>query len=515
MLPPADSLQAALRHFRAGRFREAERIAAEVLRADPAHVGALNLLGSIAGTLGVPEAAAAYFGRAVAARPLDPAFRRNLATACRDAGRTEEAIAHYEEALRLDPASPVAHVGLAEALMEQGRFPEAVAQNRATLALDPDCALAYANLGELAGQGQYTFCPQELQRLQALAARDDLPPADAGLVHFTLGSVRDRQGAPDQAFFHYRRGHELKREVYRLRGEAFDPGRYRQRVEAVMACFTRDFFERQRGRGSPSEVPVFVVGMVRSGTTLVEQILASHPRAGGAGELRDIEQIALALPGRLGTAEPFPACMSRLDAATALLMAELYLQRLTRAAAGAVRVVDKMPHNFLYLGLIATLFPRARIVHCRRDPLDLGASIYFQNFKWLPYATSFEEIRFVYEQYLRLMAHWRRHLPLAIHEASYEDVVGNLEGETRRLLTFCGLDWDERCLAFHDTRRPVQTASRLQVRRPIYKTSVGRWKRYETHLAPLLEAMRCTAERGAGGEPAADLPLFGGAGPAQ
>ncbi len=495
-----DLFATALWYHRAGNLAEAERAYREILRLDPEHVDALNALGAMAGSAGAPEAAAEYFRRAVALRPAEALFHRNLATACKDAGQAEAAEHHYQEALRLEPNSPRADAYLAEVLAQQGRFEDAVVHNRRALGLDPDMALAYCNLGELAAQGFCSFSEEEVRRLETLVGRSDLPAADAVLLHFTLASLLDQRGECDRAFAHYRQGNELKRLVYRQAGRAFDAAGYRRIADAVMAYFTDSYFQRVQGLGNPSEVPVFVVGMVRSGTTLVEQVLASHPQVHGAGELHDIEQLARSLPGRLGTSAPFPDCVPLLEGSTVRQLADLYLARLTQHAAGAVRVVDKMPHNFLYLGLIATLLPRARIIHCRRNPRDLGASIYFQNFKWMPHASRFEDIAAFYEQYCRLMAHWHKHLPLPIHEVAYEEMVADLEGASRRLVAFCGLEWDDRCRSFHQTRRTVQTASNLQVRRPIYRTSLGRWQRYESHLKPLLDALDEIAQR-VGGEP--------------
>lgn len=480
----------AVQQQRSGNVREAERLFRLVLEAEPRHTDALNRLGAIVATAGAFDAAVEYFRRAIELAPLEPQFHRNLGTACKDAGRVGEAIQHYRAAIRLDAESVSAHVNLAEALAESGDFEGAIAQNQAALRLDPGSALAYCNLGELAVQGRYSFPEENLRRLEELVARADLSAADANLVHFALAALLDRQAAYEKAFHHYRRGNELKCEVYRQCGQQFDRDRHRRLVDSVIGTFTREYFDAKRGLGSSSDVPLFVIGMVRSGTTLVEQILASHPQVRGGGELRDMEQIAQALPERLGTSERFPQYVSALTEPAARTMAEIYLRRLTAAHPDARHVVDKMPHNFVYLGLIATLFPMARVVNCRRDPLDLGASIYFQNFKWMPYAATFEDIAYFYAQYERLMAHWSRHLPLPLHEVAYEDLVADPAKVSRKLIEFCGLPWDERCLEFHKTARTVQTASKLQVRRPIYKTSVGRWKPYEAQLKPLLDALR-------------------------
>jgi hypothetical protein len=195
----------------------------------------------------------------------------------------------------------------------------------------------------------------------------------------------------------------------------------------------------------------------------------------------------------LGTA-PYPACVTALDESTTRTLAALFLQRLDNFSEsgrlrGAGRVIDKMPHNYLHLGLISILFPRCRILHCRRQTLDVCVATYLQNFKWLPYASSLEEIGFYYRNYERLMEHWRRVLPLPMHEVVYEDLVANQEPVSRSLVAFCGLPWDERCLAFHKSPRTVQTSSKLQVRQPLYTRSLARWKRFEAYLKPLHDAL--------------------------
>jgi hypothetical protein len=308
------------------------------------------------------------------------------------------------------------------------------------------------------------------------------------MVHFTLAGHWERSADYDRAFVHYRQANDLKRECYRQRAMAFDQDKHKDLIDRLIAFFTPEFFQKTRHFGADTELPVFVVGMVRSGTSLVEQILASHPQASGAGELKDIDQLSLTLPERLGGAS-YPDCLAQLDPLTAKTVAYAYLLRLAHDSGAAVRVVDKMPHNCLHLGLIAVLFPRARIIHCRRDPMDVCASAYFQNFKWLPYAASMEDIAFYHRQYERLMAHWRRALPTPIHEVVYEEMVAHQEAVSRDLVRHCGLDWDDRCLAFYQSKRAVQTASKLQVRQPIYTRSVAGWKRFESHLQPLRDAL--------------------------
>jgi Tfp pilus assembly protein PilF len=486
----ADALDAAFRHYESGNMSQGELICWAILQVDPECADALNLLGSIAGAQDQHEQAIDLFRRALAVHPQDPRYHRNLAAACKEAGRLEDALRHYRDSLAFEPSSFSAHVHLAETLTQLGQFDEAIAHNRAALRIEPKSPIAYCNLGEFVAQGLCTFTEEERQRLEDLAGSSQVSPEDASAFHFTLASALDRDGAFDRAFIHYHRGNELKREVYRQTGQAFDASRHRQLVDAIQTVFTPAYFQRVQAMGSDSEIPLFVVGMVRSGTTLVEQILATHPQIHGAGELRTIEQIAATLGMEMGDSQPYPFCASRLAVANVRLLADRYLNELRVGRLDASRAVDKMPHNFMHLGLIATLFPHARVIYCRRDPLDLGTAIYLQNFKWMPQATSFEDIASYMEQAHRLMKYWRRNLPLPIHEVLYEDLVDNLEPAARRLIAFCGLGWDERCLRFHETRRRVQTASKLQVRRPIYRSSVGRWKRYEKQLRPFLDMLR-------------------------
>jgi hypothetical protein len=236
-----------------------------------------------------------------------------------------------------------------------------------------------------------------------------------------------------------------------------------------------------------SDRPIFIVGMVRSGTSLVEQILASHPAVYGAGELPDVTEITRALPGLLGTDDRYPEFLPILNQEAVDSMACRYLDRLNQIAPGAMRVTDKMPGNFMYLGLIELLFPGARIIHCMRDPVDTCLSAYFQDFSNNhPYAYDLSNLGAFYRGYLKLMAHWRKVLHLPLLEVRYEDLVADQERISRTLIEFCGLEWDSRCMQFHDSRRFVETASHDQVNRPLCHHSIARWKNYERHLAPLL-----------------------------
>jgi hypothetical protein len=289
----------------------------------------------------------------------------------------------------------------------------------------------------------------------------------------------------DEAFARYAQANNLFREWRAQAGERFDHDALRCRIETAVETFTPDFFSRKRGWGNNSELPVFIVGMPRSGTTLVEQICASHPAVFGAGELPDITRLWVAL-ARGGAAPADGWQRHRIAQA-----ADAYLEHLRLLGPSAMRVTDKMPGNVYHLGLIAVLFPRARIILCRRDPRDTCLSCYFQ---WFPssrllYTYNLADCARQYLQTERLVAHWRNVLPLPMLEMQYEELVADQETQSRRLIDFLGLPWDPACLEFHKTRRTVTTASVWQVRQPMYSRSVGRWRNYEKHLRPLLDVL--------------------------
>ena len=260
----------------------------------------------------------------------------------------------------------------------------------------------------------------------------------------------------------------------------------------MIAACTPDFFERVGGFGLESELPVFVVGLPRSGTTLVEQILASHSQVFGAGEIKLAHENMATLGGE--SAEAFEN-LHRLDRETVHRLASRHLERLRKLAPAAVRIVDKMPENYLLLGLLATLFPRAKFIHCRRDLRDVAVSCWMTHFREVRWASDEQHITSRFHEYQRVMEHWRKVLPVPLLEVDYEETVADLGTVARRLVAWCGLEWEPKCLEFHQAKRPVGTASAVQVRQPIFRTSVERWKHYEPALATLLTRFRAESEQ--------------------
>lgn len=432
------------------------------------------------------DKAIASYKRAIQLEPGLVAAHQGLATALLEDGQPQAARECIHQALRLKPNLGEAHATLGRLLLQEGAREAAANSFREALRCDPDCVTA---LGAVAFFGVYALGDSELGRMQTLLAKPGVTATDASRLYFGLGTLKDRAGAYDEAFAHFVRANDFRRAVLREEGAAFDAGAHRIWIQEIIATCDAAFFERVKGLGQASERPVFIVGMPRSGTTLVEQILSSHPDVHGAGELRDIDRLAEELPGRLGGFGRYPACLERLDNGTAAYFADKYLDRLARLNESAARVTDKMPLNFLHLGLIAALFPCARVIHCVRDPFDVCLSCYFQDFGGVNFSSDLADLGSFHRDYERLMAHWRSVLPLPILDVVYEELVEDPEAVSRRLVSFCGLEWDDCCLTFHQNRRAVHTASQMQVRQPVYKRSVGRWRHYAAHLQPLFDAL--------------------------
>jgi tetratricopeptide (TPR) repeat protein len=438
----------------------------------------------------MPEAAEA-FRQTLALAPEDTEAEDGLAQSLAGLERFEEALAHYDKALTVEPNRPAIHCNKGICLQHLGRFAEAAAAHRRALALDPDFANAHFNLdllGEsLGGAAADGEDRGTTDRLEALLQRPDLAGAARVTAEFTLARQLDKAGEADRAFAHFSRANALKAQSLPT---AFDGGALVDYIDRLLATFDAPFFAARRDWGKDDPLPLLVVGMPRSGTTLVEQILASHGQAHGAGELKWFRQLTGSLQERLSSKRSYPHCAAEVTPALAGELAEDYLTDVKRRAPEARRVVDKMPANALRLGLVALLLPGARAIHCRRDPRDTCLSCYFNVFaQGQSFSYDLRHLGLVYRQYERAMAHWAEVLPIPILEVDYEAVIEDTQAQVCRLLDFCGLPWDPRCLDFHETARPVRTASFHQVRQPLYATSVGRWRPYAHHLGPLIEAL--------------------------
>lgn len=468
--------------YHLGRLPEAVGHYREALQLSPQAADVYSNLALALVDSGLLDDAAAHCRQALQLRPDHPEAMLNLGKILGLQGKTSEAISLFEHTLSINPRMIDARRNLGHAYQEAGDFRAATAQYEQLLCEVPRDAHTYYGLAKLK---RFSSADTEFrQRVETLADDPHLSDNDHSYLHFALGKIHDDSGEFDEAFGHF----EL---ANRLMGRKFDREAHADLFARIKNFFTRDFFDQFPHRGSPSELPVFIVGMPRSATTLIEQIVASHPQSFGGGELSDIDEIVYRLPGVLGLPTPYPECVSALTAESLGQLADRYLERRQMTSGDALRVTDKMPWNFANLGLIALLFPGARVIHCRRDPLDVCLSCFFTRFtSQMPYAWDLGDLGFYYREYVSLMEHWRQHLPLRMIDIDYEDLVEDQEATSRLLVEFCGLPWDDRCLQFHSTSRTIRTASNWQVRQPIYRRSIGRWENYVSHLGPLMDQLR-------------------------
>lgn len=468
---------------RAQQYEEAREAWRQALILDPANVDCLAAMAVVLVELGQPQEAVAQLCKATALQPENAMLQHRLATArfaLQDAAGTE---VPARLAVHLDPQNPAYLLCLAECLSSLGQFKEAAVLFRQAGALSPHSARAQFALTKM---GEELDAVEDLPRLRfalADATQHETYRADAG---FALARALQSAGDYDGAFASCAEANRLIMEWNRQQGRVFDRGGLRQKVDAMIAGFTPGYFAATQCFGNPSEVPVFIVGMPRSGTTLVEQIAASHPRVFGRGETKTIKTATdelIAAAARHGRAMWLPA-----EVATT---AEAVLAEIRSVGGEAIRVTDKMPDNITYLGQIATLFPRARIILCRRDPRDIGVSCFFESFTdSMEWTFDLSDIAARAYEIERLAVHWRNVLPLPMLEMNYEELVGDLEGQSRRLIDFLGLAWDPACLNFHGNKRQIMTASHWQVRQPLYSSSVGRWRHYRRHLSPLIAGLK-------------------------
>jgi tetratricopeptide (TPR) repeat protein len=421
------------------------------------------------------------YRQAVQHRPNYPEAHSLLSATLRMLGRPDEAEAHFQEALRLRPHFPDAYYSLAVALERIGDLPRAEVALREVLRQEPQHVDACAELAMLL-RGRLPDA--DIAVIRQLLSDPLLSDVERGRLHFALTQVHDARGEYSHAAKQAEQGNALQQAARQRRGTAYDAAAHEEFVDRLIATFTPEFFERVRGWGVDSELPVFVFGLPRSGTTLVEQILASHSRVHGGGELGISQDIFDSLMGGRANEGAF-AALARIDPAIFRRLAMQYLSQLEALNGSSARVVDKMPDNYQYLGLLVTMFPRARFIHCQRDVRDVAVSCWMTGFGQVNWANDPDSIASRCREYRRLMDHWRRVLPVPMLEISYEAIVANLEQEARRLVAACGLPWEPACLEFHANHRPVNTASAMQVRQPLYARSVGRWKHYAGPLCPL------------------------------
>lgn len=467
---------------RLGRSRQAVKAYGRAVGLDDDLAAAHHNLAVLMTRRGRAEEAIDHARKAVALEPRNRDFRLALGNILAEAGRESEARIIFESLEQEFPEFSEALVAHAKLLQNNGDFELAREVISILREINPDPSLYFPLL---AADGDAEFSDDDVNEVEAIIKRADRPAGGIGRVCFAVGEVMERRGRFDDAFGYYVRGNQI-----RNREHGYDPDAVRQYTNRLIETFDETFFAERQDFGLADDRPVFVVGMTRSGTSLVEQILASHRWVGGAGELGDFQLLSDELPEMLGQDADYPGCAPNLDGRQAKTIGGVYLNRLSRRFPDARRYTDKLPTNFLNLGLIALCLPRAQVLHCRRGPMATCFSIYSASFaEGHSYAYDPENVAHFYAEYERLMDHWRRLNPVAMLEVHYEDLVADTETITRQMLDFCGLDWDEDCLRFNETNRKVKTAGNWQVRQPIYSSSVTRWRNFEPHLGPLRDAL--------------------------
>jgi tetratricopeptide (TPR) repeat protein len=492
------------------RLEEARAVIKQALRLAPRDAAALNILGVIDLQKGDLAAAAASIKRAVDLQPNAPEPRHYLGLAYEYMGRYEDAIASFRAALALRPGIVATLLELAKLLKTLGRHDEAKDALLRLIEADPDDAGAFFELADFA---PHALTAEHLSRLARIADDPNEEMKRCAIANFTLAVIHEARGEFDQEFTRLRRANDLSRDhLTRMDGKTGSspvmPAGARPRFTTpakalaqladmrsfVETTFDADFIRRYEGGGHPSNLPIFIVGMPRSGSSLIEQILSSHPMVHGAGEIETFQAEAVAMQwpyqgyltqdasGLFRASEPPPRHF-RIRGAE-------YVKAVRELAPRARRIVNKALGNYLNIGMIHLCLPNAIIIHSARDPVDTCLGCYKRHFVTGNETTY--DLRLLgqhYQEYRKVMAHWQRVLPGHVVDVVYEDLVADPEGQIRRLVELCGLPWDERCLRSHENARPVRTASWIQVRKPIYRGALQRWRRYERHLGPLLEAL--------------------------
>jgi tetratricopeptide (TPR) repeat protein len=469
---------------RLGRYRDAEVLLERCLQLAPSFVPARHNYAMVLHRHNKPVEALTEVNRLLALDARNPGYRTLKAAVLSRLGDIGQSIEIYAGVVAEYPAHAKAWMSYGHALKTAGRQ-DSVRAYRRSIELAPNLGEAYWSLANLK---TFRFAAGEVQAMRAQLERADLVGEDRLHFHFALGKSLEDSGAYADSFDHYAKGNGLRRAAI-----PYDPAEISAHVRRSKTLFSKEFFAARAGWGAPAPDPIFIVGLPRAGSTLLEQILSSHPDVEGTQELPDILSIARTLGGTRTKTMPskYPEILATLSAEQMRALGEQYLRgtRIHRKSATPF-FIDKMPNNFAHVGLIHLILPHARIIDARRHPLGCCFSCFKQHFARGQYFTyGLEEIGRYYRDYVELMAHFDAVLPGRVHRVIYESLVEDTESEVRRLLQYCGLSFDERCLRFYENERAVRTASSEQVRQPIYRDGVDHWRHYEPWLGPLKDAL--------------------------
>jgi tetratricopeptide (TPR) repeat protein len=496
--------------------KKSENIFREILQQDPSHVAALCGLAAVSLAADMAHDAERLLRHALKQCAYLPLAYRGLGPALLALGRLKEAEAATRHLMKIEPESPqtwVTIAGVATRLMRQeealeayeraarlkpeevglrmsvghvqktlGRRHDSEASYKAALQMDPGRAEAWWSLADLKN---YSFSDAEITAMQQLLASDKRERCNEAQLHFALGKAFEQRREYAQAFAHYATGNALRR-----LDAPFDIEGFERRSARIRTFFDAAFFAARGGSGDPSLAPIFIVGLPRSGSTLVEQILASHSRVEGTMELPNILNIVGEFAGMAATRDAYPESVGSVPAAHLTALGSRYLEETAPLRSGREHFTDKLPNNFSHVGLIHAILPRATVIDARRHPMDSCFSTFKQHFaEGQTFSYDLEDLGRYYRCYLSLMDHWDAVLPGKVLHIQYEDLVRDPQASIRELLAHCGLTFEPACLSFHETRRAVRTASAEQVRQPLYTTGVGYWRHFEKQLEPLRRAL--------------------------
>ena len=506
----------AIAQFNQNKFSEAEGHFKQMLAQDARNEDAMMGLGMVYQSLNKLDLAINYFNNVLIENSKNANAHHHLGTVYTNLGDTDKADASFNKALKADPENIQLHLDVGQMYLRTNEIKKVKDAFNKALSLQPDnlnaiysMALLHEQSGEIQSAydliapyidkgtehtdivmlfsricKQFERCEDAIVHLEKLlASTDDTAIIRRSNLNFALGKLYDRMGRYDEAFLCFQIGNDLK-------SDTFNHVEHTSSIDAVIKYCDWNFFLQAPRSTQKTTRPIFIVGMPRSGTTLTEQILCSHPDIFGAGEILTFPNIILDLPKYLGQGSAYPDSLKNLSTEILDTFSNMYLNEINKLDNKSLRVLDKTLVNYLFIGLLSLMFPNAKIIHCIRDPRDTCLSIYFQNFNESHnYATSLENLGLYYREYEKIMKHWKSILQIPIMDVQYEDIVKDQERMSRELIEFVGLEWDDSVLKFYENKRSVVTASYDQVRQKIYTKSTARWKNYEKHITPLIKAL--------------------------
>ena len=471
------------------RYADAEVLLERALELAPSFVPARHNYAVVLHRQRKIKAAWEQVQKLVEADPLNPSYRTLKAAIASGIGEYDQALELYAGVLAEYPHNARVWMSYGHSLKTANRQTDCVQTYRKSIELAPQLGEAYWSLANLK---TFKFEPADIEAMQTQLARGKLTPEDRFHFHFALGKAFEDAAQFAESFKHYEEGNSLRR-----KGVGYDADWNSEQMRRMQALFTPQFFAARAGQGASAPDPIFIVGLPRSGSTLLEQILSSHPQVEGTMELADMPNLVRELGGsQVRAKSKYPESIAALDADALLALGERYLE-LTRIyrRTDAPFFIDKLPNNFAHTGLIHLILPRAKIIDTRRHPLGCCFSGYKQHFaRGQHFTYNLDDIGRYYRDYVELMAHYDAVLPGRVHRVIYEQLIEDTEGEVRRVLDYCGLPFDQRCLRFYENERAVRTASSEQVRRPIYREGVDHWVNYEPWLGPLKSALGSVLE---------------------